>query len=63
MHVTQNSTNLIKELRAYQWDVDKEGKQTGKPVDHSNHAIDAIRYFALNKLNNRPRGKYVVLNV
>lgn len=63
MHVTKNSTNLIKELRAYQWETDKEGKLTGKPVDHSNHAIDAIRYFALNKLNNQPRGKYALLNV
>ena len=60
--VTKNSTNLIKELRAYQWETDKEGKLTGKPVDHSNHAIDAVRYFALNKLNNRPRGKYVLVN-
>lgn len=63
MNITKNSTNTIKELRAYQWETDKEGKLTGKPVDHSNHAIDAIRYFALNKLNNRPRGKYTLMNV
>ena len=63
INVTKNSTNLIKELRAYQWETDKDGKLTGKPVDHSNHAIDSMRYFALNKLNNRPRGKYALLNV
>lgn len=63
LNVTKNSTNLIKELRAYQWETDKDGKLTGKPVDHSNHAIDSLRYFALNKLNNRPRGKYALLNV
>ena len=63
LNVTKNSTNLIKELRAYQWETDKDGKLTGKPVDHSNHAIDGMRYFALNKLNNRPRGKYALLNV
>ena len=63
LNVTKNSTNLIKELRAYQWETDKDGKLTGKPVDHSNHAIDSMRYFALNKLNNRPRGKYALLNV
>lgn len=62
LNVTKNSTNLIKELRAYQWETDKDGKLTGKPVDHSNHAIDSLRYFALNKLNNRPRGKYALLN-
>lgn len=60
IYVTANSTNLIKELRAYVWETDKEGKQTGRPVDHSNHAIDGIRYFALNNLNSRPKGKYYV---
>jgi phage terminase large subunit len=63
INVTKNSTNLIKELRAYQWETDREGKLTGNPVDHSNHAIDAVRYFALNKLNNRPRGKYATIRV
>lgn len=63
MNVTKNSTNLIKELRAYQWETDKDGKRTGKPVSHSNHAIDGIRYFALNNLNNRPRGKYATMAI
>jgi phage terminase large subunit len=61
--VTQRSTNLIKELRAYVWDTDRDGKLTGKPIDHSNHAIDALRYFALNKLNNRPTGKYATIKI
>ena len=61
--VTQRSTNLIKELRAYVWDTDRDGKLTGKPIDHSNHAIDALRYFALNKLNNRPSGKYATIKI
>lgn len=63
MNITKNSTNTIKELRAYQWEKDRDGKLTGKPIDHSNHAIDAIRYFALNKLNNRPQGKYATIRV
>jgi phage terminase large subunit len=63
MNVTKQSTNTIKELRAYQWEKDRDGKLTGKPIDHSNHAIDAIRYFALNKLNNRPQGKYATIRV
>jgi len=44
LHVTENSLNLIKELRNYQWAVDKEGKPTNKPSDIFNHAIDATRY-------------------
>jgi len=61
--VTQNSTNIIKELRAYQWATDRDGKLTGKPIEHSNHSIDAMRYFALNKLNNRPSGKYATFKI
>lgn len=59
--VTKRSTNLIKELRSYLWETDRDGKLTGKPIDHNNHAIDALRYVALNKLNNRPAGKYATI--
>jgi len=47
--VTKRSVNLIKELRGYIWDKDKTGKKLNKPVDYLNHAIDAIRYFAIMK--------------
>ena len=59
--VTKRSTNLIKELRAYQWETDKEGKLTGKPIDSMNHLLDPLRYVALLKLNNRPSGRYAVM--
>jgi phage terminase large subunit len=59
--VTKRSTNLIKELRAYQWETDKEGKLTGKPTDSMNHLLDPLRYVALLKLNNRPSGRYAVM--
>lgn len=42
--VTSTSTNLIKELRNYQWDKDKDGKTLNKPIDAFNHAIDSVRY-------------------
>lgn len=48
--LTPNSTNLQREFRSYKWAEDKEGKQLNKPVDFLNHAIDATRYVALNKL-------------
>lgn len=51
--VTSNSTNLIKELRTYCWDKDKTGKQLNKTIDYMNHAIDAVRYFAMMNLTNR----------
>lgn len=42
--VTARSTNLIKELRSYCWDKDKDGKALNKPIDKFNHLIDAVRY-------------------
>ena len=51
-NVTSRSLNVIRELRNYQWKTDKQtGKQLNIPIDGFNHALDAIRYVALNKLD------------
>lgn len=54
MKVTSRSTHLIYELRNYKY---KEEKTTGiitnEPVDKWNHALDAVRYVALNRLTQR----------
>lgn len=57
-NVTRNSTGLRKELLNYKWLVTKDGVTTNKPVDCFNHAIDAIRYGALQRLKVavRPKG-------
>lgn len=60
INVSKSSLNLIKELRAYKWEVNRDGKHTGKPVDYLNHGIDALRYLALNKLGQRMNGHYAV---
>ncbi len=54
--VTKSSTNLIKELRHYTWDKDREGNKLNKPIDNFNHAIDAVRYFAVEVLKNKRKG-------
>jgi len=56
--VTKRSTNLIKELRNYTWDTSKTGEKLNKPVDAFNHAIDAIRYFAMMQLDNKKTNQY-----
>ncbi len=57
--VTSNSTNLIKELRAYCWDTDKQGTRLNKPIDTNNHGIDALRYHEMETLGmNSNYGKY-----
>ena len=48
--VTSKSVNLIKELRTYSWDKDKNGQKLNKPVDKFNHAIDAVRYHEMESI-------------
>lgn len=55
INLTRNSTNTIKEFRSYKWATDSSGKTINKPVDFSNHSIDAIRYIALNLINKTSR--------
>ena len=44
INVTAESVNLIKELRQYMWDTNKDGHLVHRPVKDFDHAIDAIRY-------------------
>jgi phage terminase large subunit len=53
LRVTKRSTNLIKELRNYNWQKDKEGKKINKPIDMFNHAIDAARYGIMYKFGKK----------
>lgn len=55
-YVTESSINLIKELRRYTWDTDKDDKTINKPIDNWNHAIDAARYCEMmtRRKPNRP---------
>ena len=50
INVTKRSTNLKSELRTYRWATDKDGKQTNVPESGNDHAIDGVRYVALNRL-------------
>jgi phage terminase large subunit len=59
MLITKASVNLIKELRAYSWDVDKTGKKLNIPCG-PDHAIDALRYFAMMQLAIKPTRKVII---
>ncbi len=50
LFVTERSYNLIKELRNYVWDKDKDGNYINEPIDKDNHLIDASRYYVLGML-------------
>ena len=47
--VTENSTNLIKELRNYCWDVDRDGNKMQNPVDDNNHCFIGETLITTNK--------------
>lgn len=44
--VTEDSTNIIKELNNYIWN----DRKSGQPIDMFNHAIDGIRYYVSHNL-------------
>lgn len=56
IEVTKRSYNLKMEFEKYIWKIDKEGNSINQPIDNWNHAIDATRYLALIKLNNKSNG-------
>lgn len=49
--ITSRSINAINEFQNYTWAKDRNGKETGEPIDAFNHAIDPARYIALTKLS------------
>ena len=52
--ITEDSTELIKELNNYCW----LEKKSQTPVDNFNHAIDALRYAVSYQLQNPNLGEY-----
>lgn len=60
MLVTERSVNIIRELRAYVWEKDREGNSTNKPIDNFNHAMDALRYVAIMTIGRKSLGKYSI---
>ena len=44
LHIDQGSINLIKELRAYKYKENKDGRILDVPVDFMDHGCDAMRY-------------------
>lgn len=60
IHITESSTNILKEFQSYKWKTDKDGKLLDIPVDDSNHTLDALRYI-LDSTLNKHQGKYRII--
>lgn len=53
LYITENSLNLLKEIKNYKWKLDKDGnvKPEEEPVKMNDHALDALRYAVFTKLS------------
>lgn len=56
LYITENSVNIVKEIKAYKWRTDINGKvikdkDRDEPVKLNDHAMDAMRYAVFTKLH------------
>lgn len=56
LFVTENSSNIVTEIKSYKWKTDINGKRVkdkdrDEPVKMNDHAMDAIRYAVFTKLS------------
>lgn len=53
LYITENSVNLLREIKNYKWKVDKDGVvlPQEEPVKMNDHALDALRYAVFTKLS------------
>jgi phage terminase large subunit len=49
LFIRASCKNTIREFESYSWETDDTGEVTNKPEDKNNHALDALRYLALDK--------------
>lgn len=51
LFVTRRSENIINEFNNYTWEKDNNGEKLNTPIDKHCHAIDGIRYLAMDRLS------------
>jgi phage terminase large subunit len=56
IHITKDSTNVIREFKNYTYEKNRDGKYLNTPIDMFNHAIDATRYVVLTTVMTRNVG-------
>jgi phage terminase large subunit len=53
VHITKQSTNLIRDWKSYSWRMDKNGEiRDQEPVKFHDHGVDAVRYAVYTHLAN-----------
>lgn len=60
LNITKDSADLVKEISRYKWRVNKDGATMNEPLKILDHSMDAMRYFALNRLSVEPAWGYSI---
>jgi phage terminase large subunit len=61
LYVTKDSLELIRELRNYVWQKDKDGNPLNEPIDKFNHLLDALRYAVWTRFGQKSGyGEYAI---
>ena len=55
LHITGDSQNLLKEIKAYRWRQDKQGNLLDEPVKFNDDGMDAIRYAVTPYIDKKVR--------
>lgn len=58
-HITERSYNIINEVKRYKRKIDKNGKILDEPVKAFDHAMDGIRYYALDNLKRHRKRRQI----
>lgn len=53
LRILEGSEDIIKEIKSYTWEEDKNGHKIDKPVKFMDHTMDAIRYALYTHLGKR----------
>lgn len=56
INIVRPSSGMVREFGSYKWKTDRSGDNTNEPIDMFNHAIDAVRYVALQFLITKRKG-------
>jgi phage terminase large subunit len=62
VHVTEDSLNMIKELRNFRYIADKNGRLTNKTTHSFSHSMDALRYGVTGKLQPYEESRIIEYN-
>ena len=63
MRITNDSDDIIKEIRGYSYRMDRNGRVLEEPVKFNDHALDGVRYglytHALNNIRRKDVGPVI----